>query len=76
MKGKDIASMKDKVITVTAHNGIVEMSREDFILLMRLAGVTKVSSVESISLTTPAKRGPEPGTVVRKGAKQKGGKKV
>lgn len=66
--------MKEKVVSAIATNGKVEMSRDDFILLVKLAGA-QVRDITSYSLTLPAKRGPEPGTVTKAkpGPKKKGG---
>jgi len=66
--------VREKVISAIAQNGKVELSREDFLMLMKLAGA-QVRDLTSYSVTLPAKRGPAPGTnVKRKGTKQKGGK--
>jgi hypothetical protein len=64
--------VKAKAISAIARNGKVELSREDFLILMRLAG----ADIVSFSMTVPAKPGPKPGTNVNKkkpGPKKKGG---
>lgn len=69
--------MKPKIINAIATNGKVTMSREDFLLLTKLAGAN-VETIESIRAATPPRKGYEPGTVVKKktGPKKKGGEKV
>lgn len=68
--------MKQKVIRATALNGKVELSKEDFLMLTKLAGV-EVRDITSFSLTVPARKGPKPGTERKKpGPKKKGGKGI